>query len=404
MEILAERVVAPLATVLVIFVALLIAIFLLAALIIVGCIVTELVIRIVFSPLRFLFSKYSTSEWGTRVGQPVVAALFFCFFTSRLAPQYRFFAFFFLLFLIGLLVWIVRRVRARYRAYFSEILFDERYLDPVWDWISSQRRILLLLARLPPLRPVSGALDIVLNRVHHRRWQLFLGSLIAFSFYTLPVQLFPGFDHWLSETVSSAVKNYELDWLSHSPWFGRSFDIVAIIYLYLVDWLVTIIALYAVITFLCPLEPRNLFETVEKALRDFVSDHRIFVFSGLFWQHQEGSADFAVCARGEEEKRVFSLIAKTFHHASLDLDAHLRGGWQGENARIALTYKVASPNKAGKDDHYCLHYRRFGRSSFLVAVDANRTRFDRPDATSQKNFQQLSDSVGYLVNVRDSLK
>jgi hypothetical protein len=53
---------------------------------------------------------------------------------------------------------------------------------------------------------------------------------------------------------------------------------------------------------------------------------------------------------------------------------------------------------------YCFHYRRLGKSSFLAAADARAKRFDGSNARSQIMFHQLAESIGYLVNVRHSLK
>jgi hypothetical protein len=400
---LAVKIVSLSASVLVIAAALFIAIFLLYGLIVVGCLAAGIIVRVVFFPVHAFLSAYPRSEWATHVAQALVAVIFLCFFTSRLTPQYRIFAFFFLLALILLLVWMVLRIRARYRPYFTEVLFDERYVHPVWDWISSQRRILALMSRIPPLRPVGAALDLVASRVHHRRWQLFLSSLLVFSFYTLPVQLAPSLDNLISDWTAVVIKHYDLEWLMHSALWGNAFKATGTIYLYLFDWLVTVIALYGLITILCPLEPRNIFGSVDEALRDFVSGRGTFIFSGLFWQYGDGTSDPVVCSKGETEKRFFTSIAKSVHKESVNLDADLRGAWQGENARIAFACTIASPDGKGPTD-YCVHYRRLGRSSYLVAVDAKATCFNGSNAKSQTSLQELSDSIGYLVNVRDSLK
>ncbi len=399
-----HMVIPPTATVFVISAALLIAIFLLPLVVLTGCFLAGALVRGIMFPFRSIFAKLSDSDWATHVAQPMVATTFFCFFTSRVSEDHRILAFFLLIGLILLLVRIVLGWRARYRPYFSEVLFDERFIHPVWRWTSSHRRILAVLGYVPPLRLLARSLHVAANQVHHRRWQLFLGSLFAFSFYTLPVQLFPYLDHRLKNAIPAAVRKYDLQWITESEWAGNSFHIVGIGYLYLLDWALTIVAVYALVVALSPLEPRNIFTSVEGALRDFVRRRRVFLFSGYFWQHNTHPPRSSVSARDEKKNDLFKSMPQLIHEQTLELDGSLRGAWQGNNCRVALVYQAARANGPKADSSYCFHYRRFGKSSFIVAVDSHAEHFDGSNAKSQTFFQQLGESIGYLVNVRDSLR
>ena len=399
-----HMVVPPAATMAIISVSLAAAICLLPLAVLIGCGLTGSIARAMSSPLRFALSRLPESEWSTHVAQPVVAVIFFCFFTSRISEDHRILAFFLLIALILAAVWIVRYLRARYRPYFPTILFDERFVYPIWDWLSSQRRLLALLGRVAPLRPLATSLRLATERVHHRRWQMFLGTLFAFSFYTLPVQLFPYLDHWLQHKVPAAVERIDLQWIVESPWVGKSFHIVGMIYLYLFDWVVTVAAIYAIVVFLSPLEPRNMFDNIGNALRDFVRGRKIFLFAGFFWQHGGVLSNSTICARDQEQGSTFASIARAIHDETLCLDRDMRGTWQGINCRVAAVYRSAPASDTGQQNSYCFHYRRLGRSSFIVAVDAKAEGFGGSNVKSQSSFRQLSESIGYLVNVRDSLR
>jgi hypothetical protein len=394
----------PIATIFIILLSAGVAVLVLPVIVLVGCFLAGALARVIFFPVRFFLAKLSDSEWGTHVAQPMVAATFFCFLTSRVSQEHRVLTFFILVCIILVFVRIVLWMRAKYRPYFSEILFDERFVYPVWKWISSHRRILAVLGLVPPLRPLAHSLHIIANQIHHRRWQLFLGSLFAFSFYTLPVQLFPYLDRWLEEAIPAALRRNDLQWIVESPWLGKSFQIVGMAYLYLFDWALTVAVVYALVVTLSPLEPRNIFTGINEALRDFVDRRRMFLFAGFFWQNDTHPARTVVCARDKRHKDLFEPMPELIHRQTLNLDGSLQGTWQGNNCRVALVYQSAPANEAEVPNTYCFHYRRLGRSSYLVAVDAHAERFDGSNAKSQSCFQQLGESIGYLVNVRDSLR
>ncbi len=380
--------------------AVLIAIYVIPLFVLIGGWLIGLLVRIVFFPVRYALASFSNTEAGTRIAQPMVAAAVFCFFTSRVSDNHRIAAFFASCALILLAVGVAYWMRARYRPHFSEILFDERFIYPIWDWISSQRRIVAALGGLAPLRPLVWALQLLGNQIHHRRWQLFFSSLFIFTLYTLPIQLFPSLDRWLTAIVPALIAESGFEWIAVSPWFAPPLHIVGTIYLYIFDWVATIIGVYALVVLLAPLEPRNTFNKVGRALHDFVR-RQTFLFTGLFWQHREGST---VYPKDKKRSEPFEAMAKLIHEETLILDASLRDAWQGCNYRAALVYEPESPGVSEVRNSYCFHYRRMGQSSFLVAVDTDKQRFDGSSARSQTNFQQLSESIGYLVNVRDSFR
>jgi hypothetical protein len=378
-----------------------------------GCYLTGLLVKFVFHrPRAFLSRRWSNSEWNTHIAQPIVAAFFVCLFTSRIPKEHHWLILGLLCVLIALLGWIGSRVRANYRPdfsgtvfskycpQFSGVLFDERFVRPVWDWIQAQRRVLTWLGRIPPLRPVAWALEFAVDRIHRRRWQLFLGTLLALSLYTLPVTLAEPLDTLVFGPIETSVPQ----WIKTSPLFGQSYKVVHAIYLYLFDWLVTIYVLYAVIVLVSALEPRNIFRSVDEALQDFVNKRKIFSFSGLFWQYSASELNRIKCTQNEEQQQRFAAYAQALHDESLRLDGPINGSWQGINSRIALIYETPATGKSGERQSHCVHYRRLGRSAFLVAVDADASRFDGTNSESQIKFHQLSESIGYLVNVRDSLK
>ena len=124
-----------------------------------GGFLVRLLIQVVFLPVQLFLARFSGSDFGTHVMQPIVAAIFFCFFTSRISEQHRITVFVAVSALILALTWIVYRLRARYRPHFSEILFDQRFIYPVWDAIFSQRRLLTALGGIAPLRPLLWAMQ-----------------------------------------------------------------------------------------------------------------------------------------------------------------------------------------------------------------------------------------------------
>ena len=374
------------------------AIFIMPIIVVVGGFIVNWFVRIVY------ISKFSGSDFGTHITQPIVAAIFFCFFTSRISAQHRLTTFIAVSVFILVLGAIVYWVRARYRTHFSEILFDERFIHPVWEAISSQRRLLVSLGAVAPLRPLLWSIKVLTNQIHYRQWQLFFGTLAVFSFYTLPVELFPGLDRWLLRGVHAVVEEFNGQWIVESPLYGKAVQMAGSGYLYLFDWGVTVLGVYGLIVLFAPLEPRNTFSNVSEALRDFVRKGKVFLFSGFFWQYGSWSSRPAVYTRDKERADSFEPVAKLIHDETLLLDAALRGSFHGNSCRVALVYEPVAGSDAKVRNPYCFHYRRLGKSSFLAAADAHAKRFDGSNARSQIMFHQLAESIGYLVNVRHSLK
>jgi hypothetical protein len=394
----------PAAYFIIISLAALVSIFALPIFVVAGGFLVRLLIQVVFFPVRLFLTRFSGSDSATHVMQPIVAAIFFCFFTSRISEQHRITVFVAVSALILVLTRIVYRFRARYRPHFSEILFDLRYIYPVWEAILSQRRLLTTLGGVAPLRPLLWAMQLLANQIHHRQWQLFFGTLAVFSLYTLPVQLFPALDRWLIAGTQTLLEINNWQWIEASPFLGKPLQLAATGFLYLFDWCITLLGLYAMIVFFAPLEPRNIFIKVDEALRDYVRKGKIFLFTGYFWQHGGEASGPAVCVRDKGRGALFEEIAKSIHNETLLLDTSLQGTWQGVSCRVALVYEPAPTSDSKVRNSYCFHYRRLGKSSFLVAADADGKRFDGSNTKSQLRFYQLAESIGHLVNIGHSLK
>ena len=120
----------PAAYFFIISLAALVSIFVLPILVVAGGFLVRLVILVVLFPVQLFLARFSGSDSGTHVMQPIVAAIFFCFFTSRISEQHRITVFAAVSAVIVALTWIVYRLRARYRPHFSEILFDQSSLIP----------------------------------------------------------------------------------------------------------------------------------------------------------------------------------------------------------------------------------------------------------------------------------
>jgi hypothetical protein len=340
------------------------------------------------------------SEWNTYAVQAVAGAVFFCYFTTRIATQNRTLVFMALLVLVCAAVFFGLWLRARYRPRFSEILFDHRFVKPILDWVSSQRRAILLMGYIPLLWPIVVVLDEVAARINHRRWQSFLRSAFALSIFTLPVQLFPGVDAWISNEVVASLHPRLLEIISSTPGIQAGATAVATAYLYLFDWMLTIIVMYVIVRVLSPIEPRNLFSGVLDALKDFVIRRRVFCFGALYWPYHDGARRPAIYSRDANASQ-WSDLAQSLHRLSEELDLVLPVAGQGINSRIAVVYETGSD---AKQSGYCMHYRRLGKAAFVATVDNRRGDFSGRNARSQHHFKQLSESIGALINVRDSLK
>jgi hypothetical protein len=284
----------------------------------------------------------------------------------------------------------------------SRIIYYHRHVKPIWDWVAYQAYSLLWLDRLPWLRPVVDALDRAVRRINHRRWQVFLRCLFAFSIFTLPVKLFPYFDDWVSDQFNKTVKWKSLLPPVHGPvaafWGGFLGT-----YIYLWDWVVTIVALFAVVSVFSPLEPQNLFPSVADALQRFVRTDGPFQYVCYFWQRSPGEyATTTAWPESEVLRPDWEGLARSIHNQTIALDKCLPSTWQGVNSRVSAVFEDEG---APEGPAYCAHYRRFGESAFVVAVGSDKGRFEGNGIiTSQSDFLQLSESIGSLINVRHSLK
>jgi hypothetical protein len=197
------------------------------------------------------------------------------------------------------------------------------------------------------------------------------------------------------------------DWIENNRWFGVPVSAFVAIYFYLFDWMLTILILYFVVAVLAPLEPRNLFPSIEEGLQYFVEKHKVFIFAGYFWRNNKiDSNEFAPTLSPSSwaiQAAQWEETAQLLHKEMVRLDQFLLATYQGINARVAAVFDEPGPDgKPAKP--VCIHYRRFGKSAFLVAVDEHESQFAGTNASSQTHFFQLSESVGSLVNIRHSLK
>jgi hypothetical protein len=305
---------------------------------------------------------------------------------------------------------------ARYRRHFSRILFYHRFVKPISDWITFQAYALLWLHHIPILYPVIDALDEIASRINHRRWQTFFRCLLFLSLFTLPVQLLPdSFYKWLGDAAKSfPVVASLVGFIEHSSllaenqqnfWSQQPVVIVGAIYLYLFDWVATVVILYFVVSILSRLEPRNLFKSVADALAYFIGDREGFMFAGYFWR-SDADAYAPTVRSSDDADPPFSCedFALALHKETGRIDEFLPATWQGVNNRVSLVFAEEPASEGGKAEAYCVHYRRFGESAFVVAVDAHGSRFDGSNTRSQSDFLQICESIGSLVNIRHSLK
>ena len=372
----------------------------------------------ILHPLVWIWNRVVPyPEANSRTAQCAIGGGFFCYFIWRLPTSKTWQNFSYLdktiafsyvvvlvLVLAGLGFWMARH----YRRHYSQTLFYHRKVKPVWDWVSFQSYALLWLDRIPILRPVIGALDEVAKRVHHRRWQVFLRCLFALSLFTLPVQMLP--EQFYDQSKAFIIAPFDRvpifkevieTWIEKSEWLGVPAAVFGAIYFYLIDWMLTVLLLYFAVSALAPLEPRNLFRTVDEALHYFVEERKIFIFACYFWQDKDGG--YAAAFYPKIGAAQWEATARVLHREMLHLDQFLISTYQGINARIAAVFdQYGLGNKSVSTE--CIHYRRFGRSAFLVAVDEQARQFDGTNIKSQTNFLQLSESIGSLVNVRHSLK
>jgi hypothetical protein len=268
------------------------------------------------------------------------------------------------------------------------------------DWVAYQSSSLLWLDRIPIVGPIVQGLDETARRVNHRRWQVFLRCLFAFSIFTIPIQLFQWIDDPVAWALSKLIELADLHWLT---WLTATMVGFGELYGLLIDWVITILLLFAVASILSALEPENLFLKVKDALDHFSRKGKPFRFTCYFWQHEPGRYAATPSWPDDEVRRpLWEATARVLHDEALQLDRWLPATWQGVNSRVSAVFEDQSGEKG---ETYCLHYRRFGQSAYLAAVGSSAGRFEGGDIVgSQSDFLQLSESIGLLVNVRHSLK
>jgi hypothetical protein len=200
--------------------------------------------------------------------------------------------------------------------------------------------------------------------------------------------------------VTNALDGGILQIIKASRGLHTAATAVGAAYLYLFDWALTIVSLYLIVRILAPMEPRNLFPGVGAALRDFVRTRRVFCFAGLYWPYHTPAASPTILS-GDPHAAHWNEMASAIHKLCIGVDATIAQAGQGINSRAAVVFE---PPRSAKGRAYCLHYRRLGKSAFVAVVDNRRRGFSGRNTRSQNNFKQLSESVGTLINVRDSLK
>lgn len=173
--------------------------------------------------------------------------------------------------------------------------------------------------------------------------------------------------------------------------------------MYLFDWAFTVGCLVFVVSVLSPFEPENLFESVAEALKYFVRNEKPFLFTCYFWQNKPGEYAATPCwPESEVLCPPWEKVGRSLHNETAELDRYLPLTGQGVNCRVSAVFEDDAVSQGAA---YCVHYRRFGESAFIVAVGSDPNRFEEKNTMrSQSDFLRLSESVGSLVNVRHSLK
>jgi hypothetical protein len=115
------------------------------------------------------------------------------------------------------------------------------------------------------------------------------------------------------------------------------------LYVLLVDWALTIVLLFLVVSILSPLEPENLFPSVKEALEHFVKNGKPFAFACYFWQHKPG--EYAATPSWPKEQILcppWEGVARSMHKEALELDKSLPSTWQGVNSRSRQSLRTRS--------------------------------------------------------------
>jgi hypothetical protein len=259
------------------------------------------------------------------------------------------------------------------------------------------------LEHLPRVRQIIRALDDVANMVNYRRWRVFLRCMFVFSLFTLPVQLFDKFDAGVSGAVSFVYHHIvPSTYIPPGPLL-KALLAVDTLYVYLADWWLTVLILFAVVDLLAPTEQRNQFGSIQEAVDYFYG--KIFRFARYFWCSSPPEPDaLEPTTTGEDGPSPWDEVARVLHEQTIALDnAFLTTTFQGLNSRVAAVFEEDG-GPEGKPGVHCLHYQRIGRSAFVVAVDDRAERSSEGSLKSQKNFLHLAESIGCLINVRHSLK
>jgi hypothetical protein len=259
---------------------------------------------------------------------------------------------------------ICARMARRYRAaefrdsQVSRILFFHRYIKPVFDWIAFQSYALLWLDHLLIVNSVIRALDAISQRINHWRWRIFLRCILVTSLFTLPIKLFPGVDNAVFEKLFPGPHPFQ--WAAR---FQPLLEGIEGVYIYLFDWFLTVLLLYFLVALLAPLEPRNLFPDIENALEFFVQKHKLFSVGLYFWSKKPDQP----LVQSTIDESGWPEFAQDLHRQTLQLDRNfLVSTGQGVNSRVAAVFEDEGETGTSA---CCVHYRRFGKSAFVLALD-----------------------------------
>jgi hypothetical protein len=160
--------------------------------------------------LRWALSRTRFPDEVTYVVQCIVGGILFSYFVFQIENQPTLYMddskadhfqidkrvmFLYLFVLLGTIIILGMRWRARFGPHFAKILFYHRVITPTWRWLAEQSYALLWLERVPILRPVIESMNRISGRIKHRRWRIFLSFMLCLSVFTLPVQLVPWLDY-----------------------------------------------------------------------------------------------------------------------------------------------------------------------------------------------------------------
>ncbi len=165
-------------------------------------------------------------------------------------------------------------------------MFKLRYFRPVREWIEAKGRAVVALGQLRVLGRPIRELEELLNRVQVRWCRACLGYLFFLSIFTIPIQVFPRLDDVFYAWVGQPAA-----WLmGRVPWLpAENVAPLGHVFVLVFDWVLLMILLYAVVFNLSLLFRKDLFASVEDAVRYAVNDLRAFTFAGYFRRDEEGN-------------------------------------------------------------------------------------------------------------------